>query len=151
MNEGTWVGDMWVRNWKGTTRPPHIHPEFWRDYSRAEKKEAVARFQAVLEKERSLSDGSKRWVRYNLKADSYQGTMPGGPRWADVTRRVTIDLGTGELVADHDALALAGEASRGSLRCNPGFVQHRACRSVRFGVKGAATSADSCRCVDTEG
>ena len=36
-SNGVWTGGLWVRNWSGTSRAPHIHPELWA-YFRLERR-----------------------------------------------------------------------------------------------------------------
>ena len=50
-----------------------------------------------------LKDGSKAWCRTDLNTKTLKGTMRGGPKWSEVTRRLTYEADTGMLMHDEDA------------------------------------------------
>ena len=49
-----WFGDEFVRGWKGSKRPPDIHPTIWNKFmGDKDKREAIKKYQQQLERERS--------------------------------------------------------------------------------------------------
>ncbi|CAE7354364.1 GIP [Symbiodinium pilosum] len=44
----------------------------------------------------------KKWTRFDNNADRFRVSSSKGPMWSDVTRRVTLDLDTGRVVADEE-------------------------------------------------
>ena len=43
------------------------------------------------------------WSRTDLGARTLKTTLKGGPAWADVTRRITMNMKTGQVVKDQPA------------------------------------------------
>ena len=61
-----------------------------------------------------LHRNDRVWTRTDLAAKSYKSTMRGGPNWADVTRRVTMNLKSGQIISDQPA----GQITRASEHAN---------------------------------
>ena len=51
----------------------------------------VSRLKDELSKEYGIEGEYKAWVRTDLRANVYKGSMKGGPRWSDVQYRITAD------------------------------------------------------------
>ena len=54
----------------------------------------------MTEEAKIKSDGYDTWFRIDSPAPTYVLPPDGGPSWDDVYRRVTIDMGTGKIIAD---------------------------------------------------
>ena len=67
---GYWVGERWVRNYKGSKRPPHVLPEFWKMMSVKERSREVREYQERLDRGTAEGEATADALPAELVTDS---------------------------------------------------------------------------------
>ena len=96
--------------------------ELWKATIENQRSRDVA---TVEEQSEPHQEALEVWRRFDLDAKRFRGSTSKGPVWSDVTRRVTPDIDTNQIIADE--------------QITPGMTVHQVHRKLPTGVKNIET------------